>query len=52
MNEEIQEEDQELEESQEHVDPPQEKNPHKRKPSWVREAIQGAERRVSIDHEE
>ena len=41
MNKEIQEEYQELEE---HVDPPQEKNPHKRKPAWVREAIQGAER--------
>ena len=37
MNEEIQEEDQELEE-------PQEKNPHKRKPDWVREIIQGAQR--------
>ena len=44
MNEESQVEDQELEESQEHVDPPQEKNPHKRKPTWVREAIQGAQR--------
>ena len=41
MNEEIQEEDQELEE---HVDPPQEKNPHKRKLAWVRKAIQGVER--------
>ena len=41
MNEEIQEEDRELEE---HVDPPQEMNPHKRKPAWVREAIQGAKR--------
>ena len=35
MNEEIQEEDREFEEPQEPVDPPQEKNPHKRKPSWV-----------------
>ena len=26
------------------MDPPQEKNPHKRKPAWVQEAIQGAER--------
>ena len=26
------------------VDPPQEKNPHKRKPAWVCEIIQGAER--------
>ena len=32
MNKEIQDEDRELEE---HVDPPQEKNPHKRKPTWV-----------------
>ena len=42
MNEAIPEEDQEIEEPQELVDPPQEKNPHKRKPSWVREDIQGA----------
>ena len=41
MNKEIQEEYQELEE---HVDPPQEKNPHKRKLSWVQEAIQGVKR--------
>ena len=26
------------------MDPPQNKNPHKRKPSWVHEIIQGAER--------
>ena len=32
MNEETQEEDREFEEPQEPVDPPQEKNPHKRKP--------------------
>ena len=38
MNEEAQEEDREFEE------PPSEKNPHKRKPAWVRELIQGAER--------
>ena len=44
MNEETQEEDREFEEPQEPVDPPQEKNPHKRKPTWVWEAIQGAER--------
>ena len=44
MNEETQEEDCELEEPQEPVDPPQEKNPHKRKPPWVREIIQGAKR--------
>ena len=44
MNEEIQEEDQELEEPQEPVDPPLEKNPHKRKLAWVRELIQGVKR--------
>ena len=44
MNEEIQEEDQELEEPQEPIDPPLEKNPHKRKPAWVHEIIQGTER--------
>ena len=43
MNEEIQEEDRESKEPQEPIDPPQEKNPHKRKPAWVREAIQGVE---------
>ena len=32
------------EEPQELVDPPQEKNTQKRKPAWVREAIQGAKR--------
>ena len=26
------------------MDPPQEKNPHKRKPAWVHEIIQGAEK--------
>ena len=44
MNEEAQEEDQDFEEPQRPVDPPLEKNPHKRKPTWVREIIQGAER--------
>ena len=44
MNEEIQEEDREFEESQRPVDPPQENNTHKRKPTWVREIIQGAKR--------
>ena len=44
MNEETQEEDQEFEEPQELVDPPQEKIPHNKKPAWVREAIQGGER--------
>ena len=42
MNDTTQEEDWELEEPQELVDPPQEKNPHKNKHAWVREAIQGA----------
>ena len=37
-------EDREMEEPQELIDPPHEKNPHKRKLAWVREAIQGAER--------
>ena len=44
MNEEAQEEDREFEEPQRPVDPPSEKNPHKRKPAWVREIIQGAEK--------
>ena len=44
MNEEIQEEDREFEEPQRPVDPPQEKNPHKRKPVWVREIIEGEKR--------
>ena len=44
MNEEIQEEDQEFEEPQENVHPTLDKNPHKRKNSWVQELIQGAER--------
>ena len=44
MNEEYQEEYREIEEPKESVDPPQDKNPHKRKPTWVREVIQGVER--------
>ena len=44
MNEETQEEDQEFEEPRRPVDPPLEKNLHKRKPSWVQEAIQRVER--------
>ena len=44
MNEENQEEDRELEELQEPVDSPQEKNLQKRKPAWVQESIQGAKR--------
>ena len=43
MNDEAQEEDREFEEPQRPVDTPPEKNPHKRKPAWVREIIQGAE---------
>ena len=44
MNKEAQEEDRDFKEPQRPVDPSLEKNPHKRKPSWVREIIQGAER--------
>ena len=44
MNKEYLEEDREIEEPQEPIYPPQEKNHHKRKPAWVREDIQGAER--------
>ena len=43
MNEATPEEDREMEEPQEPVDPPQEKNPYKRKPTWLCEAIQGVE---------
>ena len=50
MNEEIQEEDWEIEEPQEPVDPPQEKKfPHKSKLAWVREAIQGVERYGALE---
>ena len=35
MNEEDQEEDRDFKEPQRPVDPPLEKNPHKRKPAWV-----------------
>ena len=49
MNEEIQEEDREFEEPQIPVDPPLEKNPHKRKPAWVREIIQGTERYGALE---
>ena len=35
MNKEAQEEDREFEEPQEPIDPPHEKNPHKRKHAWV-----------------
>ena len=44
MNEETRGEDLEFEEPQIPVDPPLEKNPHKRKLAWVREIIQGVER--------
>ena len=44
MNEETEEEDQDFKEPQRPLDPPLEKNTHKRKPSWVREIIQGVER--------
>ena len=35
MNDANQDEDQEIEETDEPIDPPQDKNPHKRKPAWV-----------------
>ena len=35
MNEEYHEEGREIEQPQEPVDPPQEKNPHKTKPPWA-----------------
>ena len=44
MNEASPEEDNEMEEPQEPIDPPREKNSYKKKPAWVREAIQGVER--------
>ena len=44
MNEENPEEDREMEEPQEPIDPPHENNYYKRKLAWVREAIQGVER--------
>ena len=44
MNEETEEVDRYFEEPEILVDPPLEKNPHKRKPAWVREIIQGAKR--------
>ena len=43
VNDATQEEDREIEEPQEHLDPPHEKNPHKRKYAWVQEAIKRAE---------
>ena len=47
MNEETREEDREFEEPQRPVDLLLEKNPHKRKPAWVQELIQGVERYVA-----
>ena len=44
MNESTREENRGMEEPQEPIDPPQENNPHKKKPAWVREDIEGAER--------
>ena len=49
MNEETQEEDREFEEPQEPVDPPQEKNPRKRKPTWVHVIIQGTEIYLALE---
>ena len=49
MNEATLEEDQEMKEPQEPVDPPHEKNSYKRKPTWVREAILGAERYGALE---
>ena len=49
MNEEVQEEDGDFKEPQRPVDPPLEKNPHKRKPTWVHEIIQGAERYGALE---
>ena len=49
MNEEAQEEDQDFEEPQRPVYPPLEKNPHKRKPAWVHEIIQGVERYRALE---
>ena len=44
MNEATSEEDQEIEEPQEPIDPPREKNSYKRKPTWGWKAILDAER--------
>ena len=44
-----QEEDREIEEPHEPIDPPQENNTHKRKHAWVREAIQGIERYGALE---
>ena len=44
MNEATPEEDREMEEPQEPIDPLYDNNYYKRKPAWVHEAIQGVER--------
>ena len=49
MNDANQDEDREIEEPQELVDTPQEKNTHKRKLAWVWEAIQGVERYGALE---
>ena len=49
MNDATQEEDREIEEPQEPVDPPQENNTHKRKPAWVRDAVQGVKRYGALE---
>ena len=45
----IEETREEFEEPQRPVDPPLDKNPHKRKPTWVRELIQGVERYGALE---
>ena len=49
MNEETPSKDREMEEPQEPVDPPQEKNPYKRKPTWIREGIIGTDRYGALE---
>ena len=49
MNEETEEVDQDFEEPQRLVDPPQEKNPHEMKLAWVQEVIQGVERYGALE---
>ena len=49
MNDATQEEDREIEKPQEPIDPPQKKNPHKSKPTWVRQAIQDVERYGALE---
>ena len=49
MNEATPEEDREMEEPQEPIDPLYDNNYYKRKPAWVHEAIQGVERYGSLE---